>query len=61
MKIALDNVVVETPTAEIKDDGKVQIGFTSPMFPASRKPPATVADDGKVQIGFTSPMFPPVR
>jgi hypothetical protein len=53
--------IVKIPAPTIKDDGKVRLGLTSPLFPPIRSKPATVADGGKVRLGLTSPLFPPVR
>ena len=52
---------VKIPTSTIRDDGRVRIGLTSPLFPPVHSKPGNVADDGKVRLGLTSPLFPPLR
>lgn len=52
---------VKIPTRTIKDDGRVRMGLTTPLFPATRPEPESIADGGKVRLGLTSPLFPPVR
>jgi hypothetical protein len=51
---------VKIPTRTIKDDGRVRLGLTTPLFPPVRSEPENVADGGKVRLGLTSPTFPPV-
>jgi hypothetical protein len=53
--------IVKNPTRATKDDGRVRIGLTTPLFPPVRVEPENVADDGKVRLGVTSPTFPPLR
>jgi hypothetical protein len=52
---------VKIPTHTIKDDGRVRLGVTTPLFPPVRAEPENVADGGKVRLGVTSPLFPPLR
>jgi hypothetical protein len=56
-----ENNTVKIPTREIKDDGRVRMGVTSPPFPSVRPQPEKIADGHKVRLGVTSPTFPPLR
>ena len=47
---------VKTPAREIKDDAKVRMGNTTPMFPVGRSRAATVADARKVQARVSPPL-----
>jgi hypothetical protein len=53
--------IMKNPACATKDDGRVRIGVTTPLFPPVRSEPENVADGGKVRLGVTSPTFPPVR
>jgi hypothetical protein len=53
--------IMKNPTPATKDDGRVRIGLTTPLFPPVHSRPENVADDGKVRLGLTSPLFPPIR
>ena len=61
MKSIGSDKVAPTPSAAIKDDGKVRMGLMSPSFPPARTKPANVSDSGRLRMGTLSPTFPPVR
>jgi hypothetical protein len=61
MTEACKEKVVHTPVLQIKDEGRVQMGYMTPSFPPVRRPAIRVDDKGKVRMGYMTPAFPPGR
>ncbi|MBV8838549.1 MAG: hypothetical protein JO000_18595 [Alphaproteobacteria bacterium] len=54
-------VLVKTPSSDVKDSAKVRLGAISPAMPATRPAPAATADSAKVRLGAISPALPKTR